>query len=261
MSKPTEYRCHAKIVALLEQTKLSLAALRLVHACYHCVDQTPYLRLEMMELPGDRSCRVRCTEVMAAVGTRGANDNRMIHQAIRDLEGRGIFHTLKLDVAAQVLIFQFSKTFVKAGRQNKGDRFAMIDTEVVSALRSPAHVLFYSRAAMVDRMKYPNFILPAFDEDGPGWVETKRSWLRAAARVGEIMGHDYLFVPQLDAFRKRVVLVRVKVDTGRSIWSAGKLYPRLSVEPVSIAAGGTTRTLPAKELRQRREWRRVLTAA
>lgn len=41
MSGPNKYRCEEDVVRLLENTKLSVDGLRLVHAMYHYLDNHP----------------------------------------------------------------------------------------------------------------------------------------------------------------------------------------------------------------------------
>ena len=86
MSRPSEYRCEEKVVTLLEQAKLSLNALRFVHATYHHLDNNPGWTPSHMSLKptptDDRICTVLAAELCAATATPGANDISMIHEGI-----------------------------------------------------------------------------------------------------------------------------------------------------------------------------------
>ena len=261
MSKTSEYMCHEKIVALLERSNLSLAALRLTHACYHFIDQHPGWRLENMNLTGERCCTARSTEILAFPATPGATDNDMIMDGIRDLEGTAIFDVLKRSANGRKLMFRFSRRFVKCGTRHKGDLFSMVDLDWIARLRSRSHILFYTRAVMAERSRCPQFYLPGIDPLEAPWSKSKRGWQRAAERVGQHLGHDYLFIPELDEFREDIVRVRVKITTPRTEWSEGKLYPRRSAEPASVVEAGKARALTAAELASRSAWREVATVA
>lgn len=256
MSKPSEYRCQEDVLRLLEKHNLSLPALRLVHACHYYVDQHPRWHLGLMTNAGARNCTVRCTDLIAATGTAGAKDNRMIADGIRDLADKGIFTVLDLSENRRKLTFRFSKSFVNAGTHLKNSRFAMLDTEILAKLRSPAHVMFYSWATMVQRAKFPQFSFRGVGENDP-WSNSKRSFLRAAASVGGHLGHGYVIIPELDDFQEYVAFVRVKIVSASSQWSPGMLYPRSSPEAVSIVQNGVARTLTRSELRQRRDWTHI----
>lgn len=260
MSKKSEYKCHEKIVALLEQANLSLPALRLTHACYHFIDQHPGWNLEFMNLKGHRDCTARCTDLTAYGGTPGSKDNDMIADGIRDLQGKGIFDVLGKSENGRKVVFRFSRTFVRQGVFYKKDRFSMIDMDWISRLRSPSHVLFYSRAAMVERSKYPQLYLPGIDPSKTPWSASKRGWLRAAARVGAHLGHDYIFIPMLDKFREDIIAVKVNITTRDTKWTAGMLYPAVSTTGVSVVEGGKAASLTGEELKARQRWRKVATA-
>ena len=208
-----------------------------------------------MVVPGARACTLRCTEVMASTGTPGARDNRMIAEAIRDLEGKHIFARLELSANRRKLTFLFTTSFARAAQPLKGKKFAILDSSEIALLRSPAQVYFYVRAVAVQRSDHPLFWLPPLREDD--WSAVKRGWLRAAAAVGERLGHSYVFVPMLDEFGERVAVVKVKIETPSSRWSPGRLYPRDCPEAVSVVGGGRWRTLTKEGLSERRNWTRV----
>lgn len=258
MSKSSEYKCHANIVRLLESQLLSLQALKLIHGLYFFIDQHPSWTLfEMNGGTNNRICRVRSTEIMAAVGPRGAKDNDMIKGGVRDLQGTGLLDVLKLSACSRKIEFQFSRRFVRSAEQAKGDMFAMLDTDLVAAMRSPAHILFYTQAAMTGSMRYPVFYLPGIGTEEGTWKLTKRLWLRAAAKVSGMLDQQYLLIPELGRFRDDVERVRVKITSTTTEWHAGKLYPRHSPEPVCVVWDGQSKTLSHEELKGRRNWQRV----
>ena len=110
---------------------------------------------------------------------------------------------------------------------------------------------------MVQRQRHPIFYLPRVCSEKEPWSETKRTWLAAASRVGELLGHHYVFIPELDDQCENVIAVRVKIVHSETQWSEGRLFPRHAPEPVSTVANGKTRTLTRQELRKRKNWTRV----
>lgn len=259
MSSPSQYRCEEKVVHLLENKNLSLNALRLVHATYHHLDNHVGWTAATMALPtkphDDRVCTVLCAELCATTGTPGANDIAMVREGVRDLAGTGLFHTLELD--GRKLRFRFSKTLADATQRMKKPRFAILDCDVIARLRTAHQVLFYTRAEMVTRQRRPLFYLPRVCPNSEPWSDTKRTWLSTASRVGKHLGQDYIFIPELDARREKVCAVKVKIVHPRTTWSAGKLYPRRAIEPISVAAQGMVNTLTRRELQMRRDWTRI----
>lgn len=131
----------------------------------------------------------------------------------------------------------------------------MIDTEVLSKLRSVYQLLFYTQACKVERSHFPTFDLP-ISEERP-WTTTKRGWLRAASKLGPLLDHQYLFIPKLDRGQEKVARVMVKISVDSRRWPAGNLYPRNSPEPVTIVVDGVHHVLSTSELRSRIQWRAV----
>lgn len=256
MSKSNEYRCDAKVIEFLEGLELSLAALRLVHACYYLIDQNPRFSLATMSLQKERRFTTLCTHVMQIAGAPGANDNRMIDSGIEDLKGKKIFDTIEFSENRRKLKFRFSKKFIQAASETKSSRFAMLDMDAIAKLRSSTQILFYTRAVLVQRARHPMFFLPGVSEKSP-WREDKRTWLRAAEKVSKFLGHDYVIIPELDEFQEYVSSVKVKIVTPDAMWSNGRLYPRSFSEAVSIVASGHSYTLTAQELKARRNWTKV----
>ncbi|MGX9855367.1 hypothetical protein ACR03S_08020 [Limimaricola variabilis] len=140
MSKPSEYQCNEKIVIFLEEAKLSLAALRLIHACCHYLDQKRGLSLAAMSLSYAKDCTVQSSVLVRTTASPGTNDNDMISNAIRDLAEPGvrkIFEVLEPSKNGRKLTFRFAAGFASGGLMHKKDKFAMVDTAILAALRSP----------------------------------------------------------------------------------------------------------------------------
>ena len=256
MFSPQHYRCEENVVTLLEKKKLSLNALRIVHATYHYLDNhtgwTP-ASMALEETPGkNRTCTVLCATLCQTTGSPSANDIGMIHDGLKGLNGTDLFSRLEVD--GRKLRFRFANALANATKRLINGKFAMLDCGIIAQLRSPWHVYFYTRAEMAHQQKYPFFYLPNVCPDREPWSETKRKWLSAACRVGEFLGQHYVFVPELDEQCEYVIRVKVKIVTAKSQWSAGRLYPRHAAEPVSIVARGKSRTLTRDELRERKNW-------
>lgn len=255
MSKYSEFRCEAGVIKLLEQAELSLAALKLVHACYYLADQNREHCLADMAVHEDYQITVLCADIMLATGSAGANDNRMISNGIRDLAGKKIFDRIDTSRDGRKVKFRFSRRFLTIAQQFKNGSFAMIDANVLSKLRSVYQLLFYTQACKVERSNFPTFALP-ISEDRP-WTTSKRGWMRAASKLGPLLEHQYLFIPKLDRDQEKVASVMVKISVGSRGWPAGNLYPRNSPEPVTIVVDGVHHVLSASELRSRSRWRAV----
>jgi hypothetical protein len=259
MSLPSQYRCEAQVVKILEDTKLSVNALRLVHAAYHHLDNHPWWMPHQMMLPptptNNRICTVLGAELCATTGTPGANDLSMVHDGVRDLAGTGLFQHLEID--GRKLRFRLSSRFADATQQLKNGRFVMVDCAIVAQLRTVPQIRFYTRAEMAARQDFPSFHLPSVCPVSAPWSKTKRTWLAAAARIGKLPDHGYLFIPELDERRENVVRVKVKIGHAATKWSSGKLYPRYSTEPVSVVAFGKASTLTRSELARRQKWTSV----
>lgn len=255
MSKYSEFRCEADVIKLLEQADLSLAALKLVHACYYLADQDRNHCLATMAVNKDYQITVLSADIMIATGSAGANDNRMIIKGIRDLAGKKIFDRIDTSQDCRKVRFRFSKPFLAATTKYKNGSFAMIDTDVLSKLRSVYQLLFYTQACKVERSNFPTFALP-ISEERP-WTTTKRGWLRAASKLGPLLNHHYLFIPKLDRDQEKVAQVVVKISVDSKPWPAGNLYPRNSPEPVAIVVDGRHHVLSNSELRSRAQWRAV----
>lgn len=262
MSGPSQYRCEADVVALLERRKLSLHALRLVHAMYHYLDNHPGWKPAMMALPAtktdDKIATALCAELCATTASPGANDLRMIHNGVRDLENTGLFE--HLEISGRKIRFRFSITFAHATQQIKGGKFAMLDCDIIARLHTSSQILFYTRAAMLTRADYPKFMLPGVCPANAPWDKTKRIWLASAARVSDELDQDYLLVPELDRKRERVQGVWVKISHAKTDWSPDKLYPKYTGVPIAVASQGRAHTLTRSEQTNRRKWTRVTSA-
>jgi len=259
MSSPTRYRCEEKVVTLLEKKKLTLNALRLAHATYHYLDNHPGWQPSFMALGDDlgqvRTCTALCATLCATTASPAANDLDMIHEGMRDLDGTGLFQTLELD--GRKLKFRYSHSLATAATKLVKSRFSMVDCGIIAQLQSPWQIYFYVRAEMVNRQRHPIFYLPRVCPVNEPWSRTKRTWLAAASRVGPILGHHYVFIPELDPQCENVVAVKVKIVHSKTQWSQGRLFPRHAPEPVSIVANEKSRTLTRLELSKRKNWTRV----
>ncbi len=256
MSSPQHYRCEENVVKLLEIKKLKLNALRLVHATYHYLDNHPAWEPSYMALRESqgtvRSCTVLSAHLCQTTGSPGSNDISMVHEGIRDLKNVGLFETLELD--GRKLKFRYSHSMATAATKHVKAKFSMIDCGKIAQLRSPWQVYFYIRAEMAHRQNFPSFYLPRVCPEKEPWNETKRTWLAAACRVGTLLKHHYIFIPELDPLCENIVRVKVKIVHSKSQWSAGKLFPRHSPEPLSIVSNGKSQTLTRNELKKRRDW-------
>lgn len=259
MSGPSQYRCEADVVRLLESRNLSLDALRLVHAMYHFLDNHPGWTPATMALPpnnlDDRIATALCAELCAATATPGANDNGMLLRGVKDLKDTGLLQHLEID--GRKIRFRFSSTLANATQQIKGGKFAMVDCDIIARLRTPSQILFYTRATLVRRSDYPNFLLPNVSPEKAPWDKTKRTWLAAAARVSQELQEDYLFIPQLDLRQERVTGVKVKISHANTDWSPGKFYPKFTGVPVCEVSKGRASTLTRREQARRCKWTRV----
>lgn len=259
MSSPSQYRCEEKVVTLLENAKLSLNALRFVHATYHHLDNNPGWTPSHMSLKAtptdDRICTVLAAELCAATAAPGANDISMIHDGIEGVAQHNLFQHLQLD--GRRLRFRYSKHMAEATQPLQKGRFVFLDCDRIARMRSPSQVLFYTRAAMVTRQEHPIFHIPRVCPVFEPWCDTKRTWLAAAARVGQILDQEYVIIPELDARREKVTGVRVKIVHGATKWSKGKLFPRYSIQPVGVVAHGKASTLSRRELKRRMDWTRA----
>lgn len=256
MSSPRHYRCEEKVVKILEERKLSLNGLRLVHATYHYLDNHPGWEPQYMNLKApdgkERICTALCAQLCETTGAPAANDISMIHQGMHDVAGTDLFRTLELD--GRKLRFRFGHSLAAGAAKYTNRKFVILDCGIIARLRSPWQVYFYTRAEMVHRQRNPIFYLPRVGPKSEPWQDTKRTWLSAARRVGEIMGHHYVFIPELDDQCEHVIAVRVKVVHRTTQWSEGRLFPRHAPEPVSVVANGKCSTLTRHELRKRKNW-------
>ena len=256
MSSPRHYRCEEKVVQLLEKKKLSLNALRLVHATYHHLDNHPGWTPSHMKLTdkfgNERICTALCSILCATTGSPGANDISMIRQGMRDVEDADLFRVLELN--GRRLRFRYSSALADATTHYTKAKFAILDCGIIAQLRSPWQIEFYTRAEMVQRQRHPMFYLPRVCPEIEPWSETKRRWFSAASRVGDILGHHYVIIPELDELCEHVARVKVKIVHQRTQWSEGRLFPRRAAEPVSIVANGKSQTLTRQELTRRKTW-------
>lgn len=261
MSKPSEYLMYQDLISLIERTKLSLHALRLFHACYAYTDRTPLLSVEFISATGRPGCTAACSELATITGSPAGKSTAWIKDSIDELKHTNLMAHLSLDESGKLLTFKFSSKVAMATMpRGKKTPFAMLDSNVVATISSAPELLFYTRAKMVGGCDHPSFHLANVGHNLTPWTdETKKSWLRVAARVGLRLKQDYLVLPVRDPLTRAIVGVRVKVVTENSKWTSECLFPRRSGAGVSIVHDGRYRSLTKSELFDRRMWTRITT--
>lgn len=157
--------------------------------------------------------------------------------------------------------FKFSSKVAMASMpRGKKTPFAMLDSNDVATISSAPELLFYTRAKMVGGCDHHSFHLPNVGHSSTPWTDdTKKSWLRVAARVGLRLQQDYLFLPVRDPLTQAILGVKVKVVSENSKWTPECLFPRRSGAGVSIIYDGRYRSLKKSELFDRRMWTRITT--
>lgn len=259
MSRLNEYLMPQEVVALLEMSKLSLHALRVFHACYAYVDRMPLLSVEIVAMTGKPGCTALCSELAGITGPASGKSIDWIRRAIPEFDGSELFSQLVTDENGSCLTFKFSSKVAKASmRRSKSAPFAMLDSDKVAAISSAAELLFFTRAVMLERCDHHSFYLPHIDPELAPWTDnSKKSWMRVAARVGERLQQEYLILPERDPLSRTIVRVKVKVVSQNSKWTPECLFPRRSRAGVSIVHEGRFRSLTKTELFDRRMWTRV----
>lgn len=260
MSKPTEYLMPLKLVALLEAANPSLHLLRLFHACYAYVDRNPLLSVGVIALPGRPACRVLCSDLSLIAGSPGAKSNSWIGSAIEADGLKILFSEISIEESSKILAFKFSRKVSVSSMRNEDDKiFSMVDGNVIRTISSSKEALFYTRAVMVDKANQPMFHLPGICPETSPWTDnTKKSWLRVAARVGEKMNHHYVLLPERDPLTRKITRVKVKAVTPTSQWSPQGLFRRPPCPPVSVVHDGKFRSLSRSELLARHCWTRAI---
>lgn len=146
------------------------------------------------KIGNDRVCTALCSILCETTGSPGANDIGMIHKGMRGVRDADLFRVLELN--GRRLRFRFSHVFADATTLFKKGEFAILDCQIIFQLRSPSQIYFYTRAEMVQCQQRPVFYLPGVCPNNESWSRTKRTWLSAACRVGELLGHHYIFIPE-----------------------------------------------------------------
>ncbi len=256
MSKPTEYLFTRKVVAMVEDAKPSLHLLRLFHACYAYVDRNKRLSVREISITNLPPCVARCSDLTAITGSPEGKSNAWISEAIASGGWRGLFSQLELGHSSSILTFKFAPQIGNASMRGSEDKvFAMLDSDDLKTISSAGEALFYTKAVMVGQADQPSFTIPNVCPNSAPWNDnSKKSWLRIAARVGVRLGQDYVVIPQRDPLSRAIDHVRVKVVTGATRWSPGYLFPRPPIPPVAVVHGGGFDCLKKTELLKRREW-------
>ncbi|WP_281968652.1 hypothetical protein [Roseovarius nanhaiticus] len=260
MSKQSEYLFTEEVTKIVEQADLDLDGIRLVHGCHYYVDSRAELKLGIMAKPMQKSVTARCRAILSASGAPGAKDYDMIDAGIACHANKRIFDELKRSSCGRKLKFRFSDAYVRCALRSKKestDKFAMIDVDVIARLRSPCHVLFYTRATMAQGSKHPMFELPWIPTESKPWSAVKRRWLGAAERISTLLDHDYVLEPMVDSLTDEVFWVKVKIVKKVSGWKPQKLFPRDAEHSVCTVVSGKATTLTRQQLRERRDWTRA----
>ena len=259
MATAQTYRLHEKIVLLCEDRIMSFRALRLLHGLLFVLDELSgrngMLLVQLAQRPHD----IAANTIASAVGPRGARDHRGLRQAMSELQAIGLTSVLQLDPTGRVLTFAFTAPFAKLSTPYKKDRFAILDTDRITECGSVQDILFYTRAAMLERADYPVFEIPRLTGAAPrhDWRSSSRLWLASAERFGRLLGHSYLVLPQTQPFSSAILGVRVKISHANTSWTPGKLYViKGSAQPYAIV-GGRRRCLTHAECETRRMWSQV----
>jgi hypothetical protein len=260
MSKHSEYLFTDNVAKMVENADLTLDGLRLVHGCHYYVDSRPELEMGIMAKPILKSITARCRLILSASGAPGAKDYDMIDNGIASHANKRIFEHLKRSDCGRKLTFRFSDAYARgSARVGKGssEKFAMIDVETIGKLRSPHHVLFYTRAVMAQGSDYPMFRLPWARSEAESWSDVKRRWLGAAERISTELQHDYVLEPIENPVNSEISWVKVKIVKKVSGWKPQKLFPRDAAHAVCTVVSGKAKSLTRQQLHERRDWTRA----
>lgn len=158
------------------------------------------------------------------VGTPGSKDSRWLREAVDGLLNCGLFKHLDISENGRFITYQFSRGVGEASIKPK--KFAPLYTGHIKTCRTRYDLLFYSRAALVAGMDYPNFTLPLIGDQSPAepWSESRDGWLKAAMLSSEMLGHAYLVGPQPTVHDARPSKVLVKAQHNATIWAENRLY-------------------------------------
>lgn len=259
MSTAQTYRLHEKIVLQCEDRIMSFQALRLLHGLLFVLDELSgrngMLLVQLAQRPHD----IAANTIASAVGPRGARDHRGLRQAMAELQATGLTTVLQLDPTGRVLTFEFTAPFAKLSMPYKKDRFAILATDRIAECGNVQDILFYTRAAMLERANHPVFEIPQLKGAAPhhDWRSSSRLWLASAERSSRLLGHSYLVLPQTQPFSSAIIGVRVKITHANTDWTPGKLYAiKGSAQPYAIV-GGLRRCLTHAECNRRGMWSRV----
>jgi len=260
MSKQSEFLFTENVAKMVEGASLTLDGLRLVHGCHYYVDSRPELKMGTMAKPMQKSITVRCRSILSASGAPGAKDYDVIDEGIVNHANKRIFDELKRSDCGRKLTFRFSDAYARgSARSGKSspEKFAMIDVDTIGKLRSPYHILFYTRAVMTQGSDYPMFRLPWELSQSKSWADVKRRWLGAAERISSELNHDYVLEPIENPETSEIFWVKVKTVKKVSAWPPQKLFPRDAAHSVCTVVSGKASTLTRSQLRERRDWTRA----
>jgi hypothetical protein len=253
------YCLHEKMVLVCEEHSLSFRALRLLHGLMFVLDELSGRNGMRLIQIAQRPREIAAATIASAVGPRGARDHRGLRRAMSELHATGLTTRLELDPTGRVLTFALDPHIAKLSMLYKKDRFAILDTDRIAECGNAQDILFYTRAAMLERADWPMFEIPQLKGAAPshGWRTSSRLWLASAERFSRLLGHSYLVLPQTPPFSSQIVGVRVKITHANTSWTPGKLYSiRGSAQPYAIV-DGRRRCLTHAECERRRKWSRV----
>ena len=256
MSKTTEYLCHEKIVHMLVHSKLSLHALRVLHALLYSADKQPNGIAAGSHGVGPPPLVIATSMIPALVGPVAANGLKSTNRGLEELSRTNLFEVFEHDTATNHLEYKFAPSVTRLAVRAKKDAFAMIDLLDVQKCHTLHQLLFYTDMMVVANCQWPKFQLPGVGvglDPWPGSVSQK--WLRAAEKWSSEKHFCFLVVPLTEARTKRIESVWVKISHSNTNWSPGCFYfLTYRLLPTTVIAGASQRTTRAI-IRQRHTWR------
>ena len=256
MSTTTEYLCPEQIVHMIMRRKLSLHALRVLHALLYCADKQPNGIAAGTLGVGPPPLVIATGMIPVLVGPVAANGLKSTKEGLEELSRTDLFKVFEHDTATNLLEFKFAPSVARLAVRAKRDAFAMIDLLDVQKCHTLHQLLFYTQMMVVANCQWPKFQLPGVGvglDPWPGSVSQK--WLRAAEKWSSEKNCCFLVVPHTEARTKRIESVRVKISHSTTNWSPGCFYLLTHrLLPTTVIAGVSQRTTRAI-LRQRHTWR------
>jgi hypothetical protein len=256
MSKTTEYLCPGKIVRRIEETKLSLHGLRVLHALLYYADKEPQGIAAGAFGSASSPIVVYSGLIPRLVGPQGSNDLLSTNRGIAELSQTDLFETLVHDTTTNHIEYKFASHIARLALRSKKDPFAMIDLLDVQKCRTAHQLSFYTAMMVAVNCDRPKFQLPGVGVGQDTWAGgVSQKWLRAAETWRQRKGLGFLVVPMTEKRSKRIESVWVKISHVDTKWSPGCFYLlTYKLLPTSVIAGVSQRLTRAK-LTQRHQWR------